>query len=256
MAFIELNQFKNEAKAGQKPGELRKNFTLEKTEFKSESADGIEITMTISTSSVDRDGDTIAPDGWKLENYQKNPVVLFAHQSRMPPVARATKTWMEDGKLKSSALFTPKDLYPFGYMIGQMYKNGFMNASSVGFDPLKWAYVEDKGRPWGVDFLEQELLEWSTVPVPANAEALLDIKSKGVDTEPLYSFAIQVLDGSDLGLWLPRKAAETIFGTLNKEKIFSLPGKTPNEQPASKDTELLFSFQKQIEINKNRLRGN
>ncbi|MCM0760673.1 hypothetical protein M7775_19160 [Sporomusa sphaeroides DSM 2875] len=256
MAFIAISQFKNEAKNGQKPGELRKNFTLEKTEFKGESDDGIEITMTISTASIDRDGDTISPDGWKLENYLKNPVVLFAHQSRMPPVARATQTWLEDGDLKSTALFTPKDLYPFGYMIGQMYKTGFMNASSVGFDPLKWAYVEDKDRPWGVDFLEQELLEWSTVPVPANAEALLDIKSKGVDTEPLYDFAVQVLDGCDFGVWLPKKTAETIFGTLNKEKIFSLPGKPPNEQSASKDTELLSSFQKQIEINKNRLRRN
>lgn len=256
MAFINLSQFKNEAKDGHKPGELRKNFTLEKTEFKGESDDGIEITMTISTGSIDRDGDTIAADGWKLENYEKNPVVLFAHQSRQPPVARAKQTWLEDGKLKSTALFTPQDMYPFGYMIGQMYKTGFMNASSVGFDPIKWAYVENKNRPWGVDFLEQELLEWSTVPVPANAEALMDAKSKGIDTEPLFDFAVQVLDGCDLGVWLPKKTAETIFGTLNKEKIFSIPGKTSkheDQQKEQSDKGLLSLYQKQIQINKNKL---
>jgi HK97 family phage prohead protease len=248
--FITLNDFKQQAKAGEKPPDsaLQKRFILEKTEFKGESDKGIEIQMTISTGNIDRDGDTLSPDGWKLENYAKNPVVLFAHQSRQPPVARATKTWLEDEKLKSTALFTPQDMYPFGYMIGQMYKEGFINAASVGFDPLKWAYVEDKNRPWGVDFLEMELLEWSAVPVPANAEALLDAKSKGVDTQPLYDFAVQVLDGCDLGLWLPKKTAETIFGTLNKEKIFSIPQK-PKEE---KQPELLSLYQKRIQLNKNK----
>ncbi len=253
MAFIDLQQFKSEAKDGQHPGELRKNFTLEKTEFKGESEDGIEIVMTISTGSIDRDGDTLNPVGWKLDNYEKNPVVLFAHQSRQPPVARAKKTWLENEKLMSSALFTPKDLYPFGYMIGQMYKTGFMNASSVGFDPLKWAYVEDKNRPWGVDFLEQELLEWSTVPVPANAEALMGAKSAGVDTAPLYDFAVQVLDGCDLGVWLPKSTAEKIFGALKPDKFMSLPGKSgENEQQA--DHGLLSLYKQQIQINRNKTR--
>lgn len=249
--YMNLSDFKQQGKDGDKPPDsaLQKRFVLEKAEFKSESDKGIEIQLTISTGTIDRDGDTLNPNGWQLDNYRKNPVVLFAHQSRQPPVARATETWLEDEKLKSKALFTPKEMYPFGYMIGQMYKEGFINAASVGFDPLKWTYVEDKNRPWGVDFLEQELLEWSAVPVPANAEALLDAKAKGIDTQPLYDFAVQVLDGCDLGLWLPKKTAETIFGTLNKEKIFSVPEK-PKEQQL--DTGLLSLYQKQVQINKNR----
>src|SRR5262245_46070666 len=34
-------------------------------------------TFTISSSSVDRMGDTIAIDGWQLEAYRKNSVVLY-----------------------------------------------------------------------------------------------------------------------------------------------------------------------------------
>lgn len=253
--YIDLHDFKKNVKNdGAKPSDqaLQKQFILEKAEFKSESDKGIEIQMTISTASIDRDGDTIAPDGWKLDNYQKNPVVLFAHQSRQPPVARATETWLEDGKVKSKALFTPKDMYPFGYMIGQMYKEGFINAASVGFDPLKWAFVEDKNRPWGVDFLEQELLEWSAVPVPANAEALLDAKSKGIDTAPLYDFAVKVLDGCDLGVWLPKNTAEKIFGTLKPDHFISIPGKPEEKQT---NDGLLSLYKMKIQNNKNRIGG-
>jgi hypothetical protein len=65
------------------------------------------LTFTISTSSVDRMGDTIKVDGWKLEQYRKNPVVLWAHDASLLPLAKATKVWTEGQKLKSIAEFTP-----------------------------------------------------------------------------------------------------------------------------------------------------
>ena len=43
----------------------------------------------ISTESVDRQGDIVRATGGKLENYLKNPVVLWAHDYSKPPVARA-----------------------------------------------------------------------------------------------------------------------------------------------------------------------
>jgi len=44
-----------------------------------------EITFTISTSGVDRDGDILDQAGWELGNYIKNPVVL---RSPLCPVQR------------------------------------------------------------------------------------------------------------------------------------------------------------------------
>jgi hypothetical protein len=67
------------------------------------------LTFTISTSSVDRMGDTIAVSGWKLDAYRKNPVVLWGHDSADFPVAKTTKLWIEGEKLKAESEFIPKD---------------------------------------------------------------------------------------------------------------------------------------------------
>lgn len=165
-----------------------KNFTVEEVQ----EVEDLVLEFTISTGGVDRDGDTINPNGWKLDAYNKNPVVLFAHDYNSPPVATALATWVEDGKLKSRAKFTPKEIYPFGYMIYQMYKNGFMKGTSVGFNPIKWKYSEE--REAGIDFEEQELLEWSCVPVPANPEALIAASAKGIDTKLLKQWAEKILE--------------------------------------------------------------
>lgn len=199
---------------------LRKQYITEIEEVKEPDTAELTLQFVISTGSVDRDQDTISADGWKLENYMRNPVVLFAHDYRSLPVARAPQTWMEGGKLRSRAQFTPKDLYPFGYMVYEFYKQGFMKAISVGFQPLKYAFSADRER--GVDFLEQDLLEYSAVPVPSNPEALLDAKSKGIDTVPLKEWCEQYLDTfhEEKGLWVPKSKVERAFEILNTTKSF------------------------------------
>jgi hypothetical protein len=157
------------------------------------------VDFTISLGSVDRQGDTVNPDGWELDNYLNNPVVLFAHDNRNPPIARALKVWREKGVLKSRSQFTPKDMYPFGFMIFEMYVGGFMKAVSVGFAPKDYKFVSGDERPFGIDFLKQELLEYSAVPVPAHPGALIEAKSAGIDTRPMKQWAERVLDGLDHG---------------------------------------------------------
>src|SRR4051812_7379106 len=61
--------------------------------------------FTISSSSVDRYGDTVAADGWNLANFRKNPVVLWMHNNTMLPVARATALWVAGNSLKATAEF-------------------------------------------------------------------------------------------------------------------------------------------------------
>lgn len=149
----------------------------------------------ISDESVDRMNDTIAVDGWELEAYQKNPVVLFAHDNWSPPVGRSIATFAQDGRLMSRAQFMPQELYPFSYMLYRMYEQGYMRATSVGFIPKSWRIpAQDEGRGYGVDFLRQELTEYSCVPVPANANALLEARSKGIDTAPMKAWAERAID--------------------------------------------------------------
>ena len=183
------------------------------------------LAFTISTGVIDRDGDTIAVDGWDLSNFQENPVVLFAHDYGSLPVARALETCIEGGRLRSRAEFTPRDLYPFGYLVYEMYREGFIRASSVGFRPKTWARNNERGGWMPTDFQTQELLEWSCVPVPANPEALMAAKASGLDMAPMVEWAGKVLDGQrgEKGLWVPRHVVERIHDLLAPEKAFSVP---------------------------------
>ena len=55
-----------------------------------------------------------------------------------------------------------------------LYARGFQWGVSVGFRPIRWEERRDArtGAFLGLRYLEQELLEVSAVPVPANREAL------------------------------------------------------------------------------------
>jgi hypothetical protein len=76
-------------------------------------------------------------------------------------------------------------------MIYRMLAGGFLNATSVGFQPVEWTYNEDHG---GYDFIRNELLEHSVVPVPANPEALMQASKSGIDLRPMREWVERFLD--------------------------------------------------------------
>lgn len=156
------------------------------------------IPFILSTASVDREQDSINVDGWDLENYEKNPVVLWCHDSRSFPIGRNLNTRIENGALKADTQFISEDETTSSHFervetTYLLYKHGFMSAKSVGFRPIKWAWNEDRGY-WAIDYEEQELLEDSCCPVPANPEALIEARSMGINTLPLAKWAGEILD--------------------------------------------------------------
>lgn len=185
---------------------LRKGFFAEIKQVGEEEERTLD--FVISDDGEDRDGDTIAVDGWDFSSYRKNPVVLFAHDYSSPAVARGEPR-IEDGKVKSRTVFASADQYAFAETLYQLYKGGFMRATSVGFMPKRW---EERDK-WAYDFKEQELLEYSLVPVPANPRAVLEAAQKGIEVQPLVNWANEVYRaiGKDLlGLrddWPGRKGA-------------------------------------------------
>lgn len=169
---------------------LRKQFVSE-----IEVEDDRSIKFTITTGAPDREKDVIDSEGWDLSAFLKNPVVLFAHDYDSLPVAKATSIEQQGDSLVATAEFAPKELNPMAEQVFQMLKAGFLKGASVGFRPLTFSYNEERS---GVDFSTQELLEFSVVPVPANAQALMAAGLKGLDTEVMRDWAEKTLDTLNL----------------------------------------------------------
>lgn len=140
-----------------------------------------------SDDSVDRMGDTIDVKGWSLDNFNKNPVALFGHNSKDVEnvVGRAKNVRVRGSQLVGEIEFAPAEVNPKAETVRQMVEAGFLKSVSVGFVPLDYEFSNDKSRPFGIDFKRQELLEISVVPVPANANALLQARAAGIEIERL-----------------------------------------------------------------------
>ena len=137
-----------------------------------------------STEDKDREGDIILASGWQLKEFKKNPVFMWAHNYEDPPIGKAIKAWISEGKLKFHIQFADRDTYEFADTIYKLYKGGFLRATSVGFLPLESEPIEQKegesGYHQSTKYIKQELLELSGVPVPANPNALAEAKAKGL----------------------------------------------------------------------------
>jgi HK97 family phage prohead protease len=138
----------------------------------------------LSDSSVDRMGDTIRAAGWHLAPYKANPVVLWSHMSSAPPIGRMVNVWISGDRLLGDVRFPDAVTYEFGDQVFRLIKAGYINAGSVGFWPLKFSFSDDEDRPWGVDYHEQELLEFSITPVPANQNAYAAQFTATSDVDP------------------------------------------------------------------------
>lgn len=146
-----------------------------------------EVEFIASNEEVDRYGDIIRADGWSLDNFQKNPVLLFGHKSRELPIGKVSRIVREGTQLIARASFAPKEIYDFADTVFKMVKAGFINAVSVGFQPTKMPNeIKDPNtNAWtgGYEWVGQELLELSVVPVPALPSALAVARSFGVPEE-------------------------------------------------------------------------
>ncbi len=137
----------------------------------------------ISTISPDRGGDRVNPKGGHFENYMKNPVIMWLHDYRgiTPaagiPIARCPGLTVTDSDIISEEpQFLDGD--PFAERVKNAWQKGFIKTASIGFAPLSDPKTNEFN---GYDFDDWELLEWSLVPIPMNAEAMRVAKSMGIE---------------------------------------------------------------------------
>jgi len=164
-----------------------------------------------STGTEDRHGDRVNPKGWKLEKYLQNPVVMFGHNYDQLPVGKATNVYEKNGKLMFDIKFASTE---FAKEVFSLYADGFLNAVSVGFQVLKWGKEKST---YNID--QQELLELSCVPIPANSEALV---AKGIDAD--YKNKLHKIDQEYTSIIKPANNSSAELGksierikTLEKE---------------------------------------
>ena len=146
--------------------------------------DGV-LDVIVATGSIDRDGESLLIKGLDTKNYLNNPVVLWGHKYDEPPIGKAVKlTKTKDGQLTARVQFAI-DEYPFAHLIYKLWKGGYGAGFSIGFIPKE---VE------GDTFTKSEMLEFSAVTVPANAEALTLAKTKGVISAAEKELAEKVIE--------------------------------------------------------------
>ena len=163
------------------PGDVIRRGVVERAEANDDSRS---ILFIASDESLDRVGDRIMADGWELEEYNKNPVVLWSHDARQPPIGTG-EVYVEGDKLMARATFPDEKTDRFGARIYRLLKAGFLNAVSVGFRPLDFNYRFEEDAFTGIDFLRQELLEFSVVNIPANSNAVAVARSLDFSTADL-----------------------------------------------------------------------
>lgn len=145
------------------------------------------VVATINTDGVDRYRTVIVPKGAVLEPYRKNPVVLANHDGCSLPVGRNLWIKVQKDRLIAKTQFLPAGEDEFADKVFRLYQLGFLKAWSVGFDPIDWGKPspeEIRARPdWAeaeIIFRKWELLEYSAVTVPGNADALTEAVSRGL----------------------------------------------------------------------------
>jgi len=143
-----------------------------------------------SNEALDRYDEIISADGWKLDNYRRNPVFQNAHQygdiiftlgkALITEVRAAGAQRVLFQRIEFATSVNPLARIAYG-----LYQGKFLNAVSVGFVPLRWE-TGSADSLFRRKYLEQELLEVSAVGIPANPEALqLGLKSGAIQKADL-----------------------------------------------------------------------
>ena len=146
------------------------NKNLEIKEYKEIDDETIQILA--SDESLDRDNDIIKVNGWSFSNWLKTGALLYGHQPHELPVGSAEGAEIRGKKFYVYSKLAKKGTSEWHDAIRSLVDQKILKGVSVGFKVIDYEDNEFGGRT----FKEQELLEVSLTPIPANANARLLVK--------------------------------------------------------------------------------
>lgn len=165
-----------------------------------------QVEVIVSSSALDRHGETIQVNGINTKRFMENPVILWAHDYESLPIGKAVKTWKSEGKLMARIQFMT-DILPFADVVYQLILAGAVNAVSIG--GIVQEYGESKGKVDYSNITKMEMIELSVVPVGANPEALVLSKSINIDEQTVKSYYDDFVKSATLETALDRNIRAT-----------------------------------------------
>jgi len=206
---------------------MEKIFNLTST-FKALDEDdgGVHICGMASTADFDRAGDTIEAGAWTkggLNNFEKNPIILFNHNYDKP-IGRATGLKVTENGLELKAKISKSA----PDHVAQLVKEGILGAFSVGFRVKDADYLEETD---GLKIKDAELFEVSVVSVPCNQAATFSL-AKSFDSMEEYEAFKNTFKTNSVDL-----AGQS----LAKDEDSLVASETPDETESSVQKEINMS---------------
>jgi HK97 family phage prohead protease/HK97 family phage major capsid protein len=214
---------------------MNKIFNLTSNFKASAQQDGsVKIRGMASTADFDRAGDSIKADAWDkggLNNFKKNPIILFNHDYDRP-IGRATGVQVTDKGLELEAKIS-KSAHAG---VCDLVKDGVLGAFSVGFRVKDADYIEETD---GLMIKDAELFEVSVVSVPCNQAATFSLAKSFDSIEEYDDFKKTFTNRVDLA-----------GQSLAKEDVrtSSIASNTPVKTEKSVQEEIVMSEDKTPEI--------
>lgn len=205
---------------------MEKIFNLTST-FKALDEDdgGVHICGMASTNDFDRAGDTIDADAWTkggLNNFEKNPIILFNHDYNKP-IGRATGLKVTENGLELKAKISKSA----PDHVAQLVKEGILGAFSVGFRVKDADYLTETD---GLKIKDAELFEVSVVSVPCNQAATFSLAKSFDSIEEYNEFKKTFTNRVDLA-----------GQSLAKDENSSVASETPDEAEKTAKEEIIMS---------------
>jgi HK97 family phage prohead protease len=165
-----------------------------------------EIGVIAASSDLARDGHVLVVAGLSLENYRKNPIVLWDHNPDQP-IGACTAVGMVGDKL--AARIELSDASPKAQEIRAFAKGGIVKGVSIGFDPIDAEPLDPAyGSRGGMRITSSELLDISLVSVPSDVNGM--IIARGYKSYPGASAVLRAA---------PRNSTAAIARALSGEGL-------------------------------------
>ena len=166
------------------------NSSFESKAFK-KGTKSLKIAGYANTTVKDRAGDVVTAEAWAkgVENFRRNPVLLYQHKHDCP-IGKVEKIQVDKKGLYVEGMISEAAEKTHG--VQTLVKDGALKSFSVGFRVKDGKYNREDDSMYITDV---ELLEISVVSVPCNQDSLFSIR-KSFESEKDYKEFVDIVTSS------------------------------------------------------------